>query len=66
MTMPDERTRAVLQTREFLYELKSVSLTPGVPDTIRQQAITLLRHYPDAGIMAIAGRTCPDWFAVPE
>ena len=50
--MPDERTRAVLATREFLYLLTSASQTPGVPENVRQRAITLLRHYPDAADMA--------------
>ena len=38
MTMPDERTRAVLQTYEFLKELRDPEATPGVPDEIRRQA----------------------------
>ena len=49
MTTPDERTRAVRQTRWFLQELCDRERTPDVPGTVRQQARWCLRHYPDAG-----------------
>ena len=44
MTMPDERTRAVLETREFLLSLKQ---NLAVPDDVRRTARALLRHYPE-------------------
>ncbi len=44
MTMPNERTRAVLETREFLLNLKQ---NLAVPDDIRRTAQALLRHYPE-------------------
>ena len=66
MTMPKERTRAVLQTREFLHALTNPARTPGVPENVRQHAITLHRHYPDAAEMAITGEACLAWFAIPE
>lgn len=47
MTMPSERTRAVLQTEEFLKDLCDSSKTPRVPAEIRNQARQLLRHYPN-------------------
>lgn len=43
MTMPDERTRSLLQTGAFLKEL---SRDPSVPRGIREEAARLLRHYP--------------------
>jgi hypothetical protein len=46
MTLPFERTRAVVQTKEFLQQLTDPSKTPRVPKQIRQQAHYLLRHYP--------------------
>ena len=46
MTVPCERTRAVNQTREFLFELLDPKKTPRVPKAIRQTAGHLLRHYP--------------------
>ena len=48
MTTPDERTRAVLQTREFLHELCAGRLTGNVPEQVLRKARQLLRHYPNA------------------
>jgi hypothetical protein len=45
MTIPRERTRAVVETREFLQLLASSDdATVGLD--IREMAIRLLRHYP--------------------
>lgn len=46
MTVPVERTNAVLNTQEFLYSLLDPKKTPRVPKEIREQAHHLLRHYP--------------------
>lgn len=46
MTVPNERTRAVIQTQQFLVDLCIPSKTPRVPKAVRQQAHHLLRHYP--------------------
>ena len=43
MTLPCERTRSVIQAREFLIEL---SRNTDLPEAIRSQAKQLLRHYP--------------------
>ncbi|MEB0027956.1 BPSL0761 family protein [Pseudomonas sp. MH9.2] len=53
MTMPNERTRAVIQTGEFLLELSRDS---SLPERIRRDAKFLLRHYPDQFQMLLAGR----------
>lgn len=53
MTMPNERTQAVIQTREFLLELSRDS---SLPEQIRRDAKFLLRHYPDQFQMLLAGR----------
>jgi hypothetical protein len=53
MTTVHERTRSVVQTAEFLKELaRNVSL----PDSVRRQARNLLRHYPTAELISLAGR----------
>ena len=53
MTMPSERTRAVIHAREFLQELsQDVSLS----ESIRWQAKQLLRHYPSRQEMLLAGQ----------
>lgn len=46
MTMPREKSRAVLNTREFLSSLLDPKKTPGVPKVIRQEAYRCLKHYP--------------------
>ncbi|MCC4622716.1 hypothetical protein LL965_22785 [Xanthomonas cassavae CFBP 4642] len=43
MTLPDERTRNVLQAGAFLKELAG---NKAVPEEVRQEAYRLLRHYP--------------------
>lgn len=65
MTMPYERTRAVVQTRDFLQSLLDSEQSPGVPSDIRQQARLLLRHFPSWTEMRVAHRHCPDWFGDP-
>jgi hypothetical protein len=46
MTVPVERTNAVIHTEKFLYDLLDPKKTPRVPKEIREQAHRLLRHYP--------------------
>lgn len=52
MTMPDERSRAVVQTREFLVEL---SRDNSLPDRVRRDAKFLLRHFPTRDDVVMAG-----------
>jgi hypothetical protein len=60
MTLPDERYRAVIQTRKFLMELQTI---PRIPRIIRQQALSCLRHYPDEWEMQQAAEGAPHVFA---
>jgi len=53
MTMAYERTRSVVQTREFLQIL---SKDKSLSENIRRQAENLLRHYPTAESVWLAGR----------
>lgn len=46
MTVPRERTNAVMFTETFLLSLIDPKQTPRVPKAIRQEAHRLLRHYP--------------------
>ena len=64
MTTPSERARAVLHTKDFLEELCSSEAMPGVPDTVREQARRLLRHYPARMDLVRASRFCPHIFDV--
>lgn len=46
MTVPRERTNAVMFTETFLLSLIDPKQTPRVPKSVRQEAMRLLRHYP--------------------
>lgn len=46
MTMPDERSRALLGANQFLQDLLDPKTTPGVPRVVRERARLVLRHYP--------------------
>ena len=62
MTMPSERARSILRTREFLRDLLDRKKTPRVPMEIRKMAVSLLRHYPSAHYIKMAGDKAPDVF----
>lgn len=53
MTLPFERTRAVIQTRSFLAEL---SRDAAMPEAVRAEARRLLRHYPSEMDVLLAGK----------
>lgn len=46
MTLPDERYRSIMQTRQFLLDLLDTRKTPRVPRTVRNAASRCLRHFP--------------------
>ena len=46
MTLPHERTNAVLNTEQFLLDLLDPKKTPRIPKEIRRRAGRLLKHYP--------------------
>ena len=48
MTLPMEEKVAINNTRLFLLKLMYSELSPGVPNAVRKQAGTCLRHYPAA------------------
>jgi len=60
MTLPDERYRAVLYTKQFLQDLL---VMPRVSKTIKDHARSCLRHYPDTWDMQQAAEACPHVFA---
>lgn len=53
MTMPSERTRALISAVEFLQELRS---GPDTPDAIRVKAISVLCHFPEARSIELEGK----------
>ena len=62
MTLPDERYRAVTQTRDFLMNLLDSKKYPRVPKLVRQHANWCLRHYPNNWDMEAACRGVPEVF----
>jgi hypothetical protein len=62
MTLPDERYRAVVQTRRFLLDLCNREHTPRVPKLIRDTARSMLRHYPSDWDMQRAAEGAPEVF----
>lgn len=65
MTMPDERTRAVLDTRRFLETLADGDEI-SVGGLARTVAIGLLRHYPNNLDLDISASVLPSVWARPE
>ena len=59
MTIPVERTRAVMSTRQFLLNLCDTSFTKRIPRAIREQARSLLKHYPSRFDMDTAAESVP-------
>lgn len=60
MTLPDERYRAIKYTEQFLKDLCDRTKTPRVPRSIRQQASSLLRHYPTEYYLERLSEKSPD------
>lgn len=63
MTLAHERTRSVIQAREFLEELRRDT---ALPQAVRDEAFRLLRHYPFDYQMLRAGwmEENPSWIPV--
>jgi hypothetical protein len=63
MTLPDERYRSLVQTKNFLSDLLNRQKTPHVPKIIRQRAHSLLRHWPDDYHLELMTEEMPQHFA---
>ena len=63
MTLPDERYRAVKWATQFLSRLAGGEY-PRVPKAVRDEARSILRHYPLDWDMQRAARMAPDVFQV--
>lgn len=64
MTLPDERYRSLVHTKQFLMELLSPATTPRVPRAIRQRASSCLRHWPEDYYLEEIARALPQHFAL--
>jgi len=61
MTLPDERYRSVKYAAEFLSRLAGGEY-PRVPKAVREEARSILRHYPSQWDMQRTARMAPDVF----
>ena len=61
MTLPDERYRAVKYAEQFLQRLAGGDI-PRIPKAVREEARSLLRHYPGAWDMQRAADAAPEVF----
>ena len=60
MTLPDERYRAVMWASRFLQELAhDRKKYPRIPKVVRQEAYSILRHYPSDFDMKNAADLAP-------
>ena len=62
MTVPEQRTLAVLQTRVFLEELAASGPRDGVPGHVSREASRLLRHYPSPSNIQATHLLAPIFF----
>lgn len=60
MTLPDERYRSIKWAESFLKELLDPAKTPRVPKNIRNQARSILRHYPSEWDLERLASKSPD------
>ena len=60
MTLPDERYRSLRRAESFLQDLLDPSRTPRVPKRIRQEASSILKHYPGSYYIDEIARRNPD------
>jgi hypothetical protein len=61
MTLPDERYRAVKWAASFLSRLAGGEF-PRTPKAVRQEAASILRHYPSDWDMQRTAATSPEVF----
>ncbi|OUL83652.1 hypothetical protein CA602_21670 [Paraburkholderia hospita] len=65
MTMPNERTKAVTDTRDFL---ETIAGSESAVDfrLVRTLAIQLLRHFPDDSVLSLSASLLPGVWAQPK
>lgn len=62
MTIPFERTRSVVQAKDFLERLLDPKQSPRVPRWVRGHAKMVLRHYPTYADIEAAHTALPHVF----
>ena len=62
MTLPNERRNSINRARDFLRDLLDPKKTPRVPRSIRQEARSVLKHFPGEYHMEKAKEIAPELF----
>jgi hypothetical protein len=62
MTTPYERTRALLETKSLLLKLEDPTREPPLPESAREHARALLRHYPSYSNIEAAHKALPELY----
>ena len=63
MTLPDERYRAVMWAMRFLGDVAhNPKKYPRISKAVRQEAYSILRHFPSEWDLQKVSRECPDVF----
>lgn len=62
MTIPFERTRALVHTKAILEAMLDPKQTPRVPRWMRGKAKSLLKHYPGLAEIEMAHKALPTEF----
>ena len=69
MTLPNERTRALINAADFLTRLVS-PYNPGgikkIPKAVRNEALRILKHFPRPYDLHAAAKACPEVFDEQE
>lgn len=63
MTMPYERTRALMHTKELLEELQDSSVHPEITADTRRHVTHCLRHFPTVLDLNLLARADPDSYS---
>jgi hypothetical protein len=66
MTVPSERSRAVLKAYKFLLSLLDPKKTPRVPKDIRKEAGRILKHYPGEFYIEQSSKHLPEFWGDPK
>jgi hypothetical protein len=64
MTIPIQRTKAVMYTEDFLKRLACREIK-RVPKAVREEANRLLRHYPSQYDLTVAAERAPGRWGKP-
>ena len=62
MTIPFERTRAVVECKQFLTELEDPARLPRDPAELQRIATWLLRHFPSLDDIEAMHKALPDMY----